>query len=205
MEQIIIAFFRPEVNSEMIEVRVKKKIGDFLLDAELKDEGFICLTGKNGSGKSSLLSVIAGIYQMDEGYIKINSETITEEPLEKRQVVLVTQDSYIPHLEVSKHLILGAKLRKKKVEDDLISEMERKLGINYSGQISKLSLGMRERVSLATALLSYPKLILIDEAFANLDNRIEFINSYRDFALSWACWVIVITLNPSLGIFSHLQ
>jgi len=53
------------------------------------------------------------------------------------------------------------------------------LGISYSGKLQKLSLGMRERVSLATALLSEPKLILVDEAFSNIDNRTEFIEQYH--------------------------
>ena len=166
----------------MIELKFKKKLGNFNLDSELKDEKFICLTGRNGSGKSTLLNIMAGVYRPDEGYIKINSVPVTDIPAEKRQIVLITPDSCLPNFSVEKHLVWGAKLRKKKVGQDVISEIRKSFGINYDGKVSKLSLGMKERVSLATALLAEPKVILIDEAFGNLDNRTEFINSYREFA-----------------------
>jgi len=165
----------------LIEVKVKKQLGNFFLDSELKDENFICLVGKNGSGKTSLLNIIAGVYKPDEGYVKINSEIITDVCVEEKQVVLVTPDSCIPNFQVDKHLVWGAKLRKKHVENDSVMEIRKKFGIDYNGSVSKLSLGMKERVSLATALLAIPKVILIDEAFGNIDNRTEFINDYREF------------------------
>jgi molybdate/tungstate transport system ATP-binding protein len=177
----------------MIDLKVKKKLGNFQLDCELKDAGVICLTGKNGSGKSSLLNIVAGIYPPDEGYVRINSEEITNFPQEKKRVVLVTPDSYIPNFEVDKHLLWGAKLRKWKISNDLVSEVKRSLGINYSGKVSKLSTGMKERVSLATALLSSPKAILVDETFANIDNRVEFIKSYKDLATRLAIDVMFAT------------
>ena len=177
----------------MLDLKARKKLGNFQLDCELKDGGMICLTGKNGSGKSSLLSVIAGVYPLDEGYVKINSEDVTNLTPEKKRVVLATPDSYIPHLEVDKHLLWGAKLRKKTISNDLLSELKRALGINYSGRLSKLSMGMKERVSLATALLSSPRAILVDEAFANIDNRVEFIESYGALAAGLGIDVVFAT------------
>lgn len=177
----------------MIELKAKKRLGTFFLDSELKDENCICLVGKNGSGKTSLLNIVAGVFKPDEGYVKINSETITDLSVEKRQVVLVTPDSCFPNLAVDKHLLWGAKLRKKRVEQSEIVEIKKGLGINYGGKVSKLSLGMRERVSLATALIAAPKVILVDEAFGNIDNRTEFINVYREFARKSTVEVIFST------------
>ncbi len=54
------------------------------------------------------------------------------------------------------------------------------MGITFSGRVSKLSLGMKERVALATALLARPSAILVDEAFSNIDSKQEFIENYRD-------------------------
>jgi len=180
----------------LIELKAKKQLGNFLLDSELKDENFICLVGKNGSGKTSLLNIIAGVYKPDEGYVRINSETITDVCAEKRQVVLVTPDSCIPDFHVDKHLVWGANLRKKHIENDAIVKIRKKFGIDYHGKVSKLSLGMKERVSLATAMLASPKVILIDEAFGNIDNRTEFINAYREFASKSTIDVIFSTQHP---------
>ena len=180
----------------MIEVRVKKKFGGFLLDAEMKDENFICIVGNNGSGKSSFLNVIAGVYEPDEGYIKLGSQTLTSVSPEKRRVVLITPDSYIPHFSVERHLRWGAKLQKREISDQTISKVKKILGIEFVGRMSQLSLGMKERASLATALLASPKAILVDEAFANIDNRVQFINAYRDLTNQSEIDVVYATQHP---------
>jgi molybdate/tungstate transport system ATP-binding protein len=163
----------------MLDVNVKKKLGEFLLSSELHDRGFICLTGRNGTGKSTFLNVIAGHVAPDEGYVKLNSLDITKSPVEKRGIVLVSPDSYIPHLEVSKHLEWGAKRRGIKVNQVQLEKVKKDLGINFDGKLKKLSQGMKERVALATAILSKPKVILIDESFANIDNPSDFISAYK--------------------------
>ncbi len=166
----------------MIEIKVKKKLGDFLLDAQIADENFICVTGRNGSGKTSLLNIIAGIFAPDDGFVKVGSKNITHLPIEKREVALVTPDSFIPQLEVEQHLRWGAKIKGIRLDEERVTETKKSLGITFSGKMSKLSLGMRERVSLATALLSTPKVILVDEAFSNLDTKEECIIAYRELS-----------------------
>ena len=168
----------------MIEVRAKKKLDEFILNAKLKDEGIICLIGSNGSGKTTLLNLIAGVITPDDGYVRINSADITRVPQEKRDVVLVTPDSAIPNFDVEKHLVFGAKLKKLPVKQDRIDEVKAGLGVQFSGRVSKLSLGMKERVALATALIANPKVILVDEAFSNIDSKSEFIENYSKLAAS---------------------
>jgi len=180
----------------MIDAKATKKRGDFTLSAELHDEGFICLSGPNGAGKSTFLNVLSGIIPLDEGHVKIGSRDVTFEPTEKRRIVLVTPDSCIPHLTVEKHLTWGARL--KHIDPDTLrtSKIKTALGIIYSGRLSKLSLGMRERVALATAVISEPEVILVDEGFSNIDRRQEFISEYRRLCSESRLDVIFTTQFP---------
>ena len=168
--------------SNLIDLKVRKKLGEFRLDAELHDDGFLCLTGRNGSGKSSLLNVISGILAPDEGFVKLNSVNITNLPVEKRGTVLVTPDSHIPHLDVERHLIWGAKVRGIDVDEKFVERVKRELGISFAGKVGRLSLGMKERVALATCLISRPQAILVDETFSSIDDEENFVSSYRCMA-----------------------
>lgn len=150
-----------------------------MLSAELEDGGFICLAGRNGSGKTTLLRAIAGLLPVDDGRIRIGGVDVTRLQAEKRGAVMVTPNSFFPHLEVDSHITWGARLRKMKPEEEKVSKIKAELGIDFGGPVRNLSLGMRVRVALATALLASPKVILVDEAFSNLHERDDFIASYR--------------------------
>jgi molybdate/tungstate transport system ATP-binding protein len=163
----------------VIEARLKKQVGVFRLSAEFEAEGFICLIGRNGSGKSTLMKVIAGQLPVDSGFVKAGGVEITKMPVERRGVVLVSPGSCIPHLDVERHLTWGARLRGIRIDAARLSSVKELLGIDFAGRASTLSLGMRERLSLATALLSSPRVILVDEAFSNLHERRDFISAYR--------------------------
>jgi ABC-type sugar transport system ATPase subunit len=177
----------------MIEAEVRKRLGNFTLDARVFDENFVCLTGKNGAGKTTLLNLIGGILRVDEGHVTLNAKTITDLPIERRGVSIVTPDSCIPHLNVDEHILWGAKNKGLKTEQDYISEVKTSLGINCSGKVKKLSLGMRERVALASSLISRPELILIDEALSNIDSRSDFIDVFKDFVAKAKIDVIFTT------------
>ena len=186
----------------LIETNVKKRFGDFVLDASLSDEKFICITGKNGSGKTTLLKIIAGFLEPDQGEVKLNSKPITKLPPEKRSVVLVTPDSYIPHLSVETHLRWGAKVKGLSLDKEHVNKVRKDLGVAYDGKLAALSLGMRERVALATALLSHPALILVDEAFSNIDSHSDFVSSFRELSNTQGTDTIFTTQlveDPSLS------
>jgi molybdate/tungstate transport system ATP-binding protein len=162
----------------MIDARVRAHIGQFRLAAELKGSGVTCLVGRNGAGKTTLLRTLAGFLGIDEGRIVVGEVDITRFPVERRKVVLVTPGSFFPHLEVDAHITWGRRLSGKPVAQEEVSRVKSELGIDYPGRVGKLSLGARERVSLATALLAAPKAILVDEAFSSLHEREEFIVAY---------------------------
>jgi len=166
----------------LIDAKVCKRLGQFQLDAELRSDGTMCVAGRNGAGKTSLLRAIAGLLRIDEGHVRIGVLDVTALPVEKRGVVMVTPDSSLPSLDVDSHMMWGARLKGKRVGREELLRVKSNLGIDFSGPVRNLSLGMRERVSLATALLASPKAILVDEAFSSLHQRDEFIVSYSALA-----------------------
>jgi len=189
----------------MIEAAVQKRLGQFSLDVTVNEAGFTCLSGKNGSGKTTFLRILAGLTKPDAGKVKVNGMDVTDLPVEKRGVVLVTPGSSIPSLEVDGHLLWGAKLKKTSVSDERLAAVKGELGIDFQGKVGKLSLGMRERVSLATALLSTTAGILVDEAFSNLHDREEFVSSYRKLTSRAGIDVVFSTQDDSDGkLAEHL-
>lgn len=158
---------------------MRKQLGEFLLSAELEDRGFICLAGKNGSGKTSLLRAIAGLLKVDDGYVRIDGFDVTRLPIDKRGVVMVTPNSYLPHLDVDAHITWGAKLKGMRPDDERVSKIKDRLGIDYGGSVRRLSVGMRVRVTLATAFMASPRVILVDEAFSNLHEKQSLLSSFR--------------------------
>jgi molybdate/tungstate transport system ATP-binding protein len=189
----------------MIEASVQKRFGQFLLDAAMSDGGFICIAGRNGSGKTTLLRIIAGLTKPDGGHVKINGMDVSKMPLEKRGVVMVTPGSCIPHMEEDDHLRWGAKLKGVEISEERLRAVKEALGIDFRGKVGKLSLGMRERVSLATALLSAPAVVLVDEAFSNLHEREGCISAYRELAAGSGTDVVFSTQDDSDGrLAQHL-
>jgi ABC-type multidrug transport system ATPase subunit len=155
----------------------------------------------------TLVNIIGGILAVDEGYVNLNSKAITRLPIEERNVSIVTPGSCIPHLTVERHLKWGAKAKGLTVEEGYVEEVRSGLGISFDGKVGKLSLGMRERVSLATSLLSKPELILIDETLSNIDNRKDFINAFKDLTSKQKIDVIFTTqsLEDSSQADHHYQ
>ena len=166
----------------MIEAKVRAHLGEFQLNAELRGEGVTCLAGKNGSGKSTLLRVLAGFLPVDEGNVLVGGTNISNCSAEKRGIILVTPASCFPHLRVDSHIMWGANLKKLRPSDEYVSRVKSGLGIDFAGTVGNLSRGMRQRVSLATALLSSPRAILVDEAFLGLHDREAFIRAYGTLA-----------------------
>lgn len=93
-----------------------------------------------------------------------------------------------------KHLYYGLRKSRNKNEKILDESMELIKDVDENKKLRDLSLGMREKVSLVTALLSSPKYILIDEAFSNINNKDLFIQNY-----------ISLSKNMILELFSYLK
>jgi molybdate transport system ATP-binding protein len=132
--------------------------------------------GDSGSGKSTLLRVIAGLEQRAKGQILFNGTVLQHSDnkgfikAEKRQIGLVFQDSRLfPHLSVYQNLAYGAKRqtnRQLTIEKVLVLTQLNQL---QHQNVTLLSGGEKQRVSIARALLAEPKLLLLDEPFSALD------------------------------------
>ncbi|MFP3171095.1 MAG: ATP-binding cassette domain-containing protein [Sulfolobaceae archaeon] len=191
----------------MLEAKVRKKFQNFTLDSEIKDGSrVIAIFGKNGSGKSTFLKIIAGFLEPDNGYVKVDGEDITQYPPWKRKIVLVTPESFLPNTRVKNHLLWGIKDKKKleqALEDERIKFL---LSFNdhvYKQKTKELSLGMRQRLSLVTAILSDPRYILVDEAFSNINNKRDYIQEYFQLARERNINIVFVSQDLSDADFAE--
>lgn len=167
----------------MIEIQVSLRRQQFKLDVDLRLEHRVtALFGPSGSGKSTLLGIIAGIIQPDSGRIEIDGECIfnkqdhINKPMHQRKIGLVFQDSRLfPHLTVEDNLSYALQFLTAQNQHfhlkNIVELLE--LGNLLKQRPHQLSGGEKQRVALGRALLSSPKLLLLDEPLASLDERLK--------------------------------
>ena len=148
------------------------------INLEIENGEFVSILGKSGCGKTTLIKSIAGLLETDNGDINIFDKNVAGLPPEKRQTVIVFQDLRLfPHMNVEDNIAFAMKL--KKVDKAVIKEKVEKLldQVRLSGyekrKVSRLSGGQMQRVALARALGAEPKLLLLDEPFASLDEDLR--------------------------------
>ena len=159
------------------------------LNLKIKKGDILCIFGKSGVGKSSLINVIAGINEdnlLFEGKIILNGKILNDIPTEKRKVGLLLQDGTLfPHLTVEQNIYFGMnKKLKSKEKLNLINQNLNKA--NMEGFQDRyphtLSGGQKARIACLRAILSEPEALLLDEPFSSLDP--EYRNTFRDFVIS---------------------
>jgi len=159
-------------------IRIKelsKRLGKFQLgplSLEVKEGEILVILGRNGSGKTTMLSVIAGILQPDQGEIHHDQTLLNDIPLEKRKIGYVFQRLYLfPHLDVFANVTFGLRRRKDMESIIKLKQTISMLSIEslLTRSIQNLSGGEQQKVALARTILTDPLLLLMDEPFANLD------------------------------------
>ncbi|MDC0110177.1 ATP-binding cassette domain-containing protein [Alphaproteobacteria bacterium] len=160
----------------------------FIKDLNIKVNNGKILTifGSSGIGKSSLINVIAGVYESNllfTGDIVLNNKKITNTLPEKRKIGLLLQDGVLfPHLSVEQNLIFGIKKSLTNKEKYLLIN-EHLIKANMEGFENRypntLSGGQKSRVACLRAILSEPDALLLDEPFSSIDP--EQRNSFRLF------------------------
>lgn len=147
----------------------------------------ISLLGESGTGKSTLLKVIAGLVEPDEGDIIIDGLSVLSVPPEKRKTVIVFQNQLLfPHLNVEENIGFGLKMAGADKEHREFKTAEIMYMLKLQGLEERypkeLSGGQQQRVALGRALAVEPKVLLLDEPFSSLDTRLR--QEMRDLVLN---------------------
>ncbi|MCS4091097.1 molybdenum ABC transporter ATP-binding protein [Rhizobium sp. BK176] len=161
-------------------VNAKQRLGTFSLDAAFTSErGITALFGRSGSGKTSMIRIIAGLARPDRGQVILDGQTMTDTDRRifvakhRRRFGYVFQEARLfPHLNVRHNLSYGKWFAQAAGSPEDLDRIVALLGIEslLDRRPEKLSGGEKQRVAIGRALLSAPRLLLMDEPLAALDD-----------------------------------
>lgn len=168
---------------KLIEVKnVVKSFGNQVvlkgISLDIYENEFVTLLGPSGCGKTTLLRVIAGFLDADEGHVMMDGEDIAKVPAYKRECNTVFQHyALFPHLDVYDNIAFGLKI--KKMPKDIIRQKVMRM-ISLVGlegyehrDVKAMSGGQQQRVAIARALVNEPKVLLLDESLSALDKNLR--------------------------------
>ena len=162
-------------------VEIHHKLGQFVLDVQLTlGAGLTALVGPSGSGKTTVLNVIAGTLRPERSVVRLDATMVADSrdgtwfPPHRRQIGYVFQEPRLfPHLTVRQNLLFGRWFRRERAPSERLEADEVTTLLNLRPLLhrypSRLSGGEKQRVALGRALLASPKLLLLDEPLASVD------------------------------------
>ncbi len=182
----------------VIDIAIRHRLGTFDLDASFRSDGRLtALFGRSGAGKTSLVNIIGGLIAPTVGRVVVDGEVLVDTqagiflPKHRRRIGYVFQEARLfPHLSVRQNLLFGRWFapRSARASSQLADVLDL-LGIGHllARRPGALSGGEKQRVAIGRALLSNPRLLLMDEPLASLDEArkaeiLPYIERLRDEA-----------------------
>lgn len=170
----------------------------------MNKEEIIAIIGPSGCGKSTLLKIINGLETEYSGDVLLNGVNVNNIPVNKRDIVLMFQDNLLfPHMTIFENIEFSLKMKKypKHEIKKMVEEVAR--DIHLEDKLNKypkeLSGGQKRRVALARAVISKPKLLLLDEPFTGLDKEIklEIMNLVKIIREKYNTSIVFVTHDLS--------
>lgn len=181
--------------SALIEIDLRRRLEGFDLNASFRsDARLTALFGKSGAGKTTVINIIAGLIRPDSGRVVVKGETLIDSargvfaPKHRRRVGYVFQDARLfPHLSVRQNLLYGRWFAPSEGGGMGVDHVIALLGLEalLQRRPQGLSGGEKQRVAIGRALLARPRLLLMDEPLAALDEQrkaeiLPYIERLRD-------------------------
>ncbi len=190
----------------MLELKHIKKSYDKVtilhdINLEIQDGEIVSILGPSGCGKTTLLNLILGLTDADEGQILFNGQEMTRLPMEKRGFNIVFQDyALFPNLNVYQNITYGLKNRPGISTKQEVEELIDLLGLreHLAKKIEQLSGGQKQRVALARTMVMKPRILLLDEPLSALDGVIKesIKEKIREIARDYHLTTIIVTHDP---------
>lgn len=168
----------------------------------------LCLLGSSGSGKSTILRIVAGIETQDSGRVLWNEVDMSIVPVHQRRFGLMFQDyALFPHLNVWENVAFGLRMQRyaRDVIKDRVADALARVNMSAFAQrhVTDLSGGEQQRIALARALAGEPQLLMLDEPLAALDRnlRVELQGELRDALHASGIPAIYVTHDQDEALF----
>lgn len=200
-----------------VDVHIRHQIGSFKLDAGFEAKaGVTAIFGRSGAGKTTLINAVAGLLRPDAGHVRIDGDVMFDATTfvqpHKRRMGYVFQDARLfPHMSVQKNLQYGARHAARGSQtgqyDPSLQDVIELLGLKdlLSRAPLDLSGGEKQRVALGRALLSRPRMLLMDEPLAALDaTRKDSILPYLEHLKYGATGLPILYVSHALDEVARL-
>lgn len=161
----------------------------------------VSILGPSGCGKTTLLNIILGLTQADQGQILFKGKVVSNLPMKQRGFNIVFQDyALFPNLNTRQNIEYGLKNRQEAIDPKEVTELVTLLGLtpHLHKPIELLSGGQKQRVALARTLVMQPKLLLLDEPLSALDGMMKesIKERIKAIAKTYHLSTLIVTHDP---------